>query len=71
MQRLIKDDLRYKSYIKKRIASKLTDAQKQKRFSFGIGARKNIRKSLSRKIFFSDENRFDFDGFYSRQNDRI
>ena len=53
------------------MASKLTDAQKQTRFSFGIGARKNIRKSLSRKILFSDENRFDFDGLCNRQNDRI
>ena len=54
MQRVIKDDLEYKSYIK-RIAHKLTDVQKQKRSSFGIWVRKNIRKSLSRKIRFSDE----------------
>jgi len=51
MQRLIKDDLGYKSYIK-RVAPKLTDTQKQKRFSFGIWARKNVTKSLSRKILF-------------------
>ena len=67
MQRLIKDDLGYKSYIK-RIAPKLTDAQKQKRCSFGIWATKNIRKLLSRKILFSDEKRFDLDGLYNRQN---
>ena len=54
MQRVIKNDLEYKSYIK-RIAPKFTDVQKQKRFSFGISVRKNIRKSLSRKIRFPDE----------------
>jgi transposase len=70
MQRLIKDDLGYKSYIK-RVAPKLTDSQKQKRFSFGIWVRKNVTKSLSKKILFSDEKRFDIDGFYNRQNDRI
>jgi Mor family transcriptional regulator len=42
MQRVIKDDLGYKSYVK-RVALKLTDAQKQKRFSFGIWTRKNVR----------------------------
>ncbi|CAF0740495.1 unnamed protein product [Didymodactylos carnosus] len=70
MQRLIKDDLGYKSYIK-RVAPKLTDTEKKKRFSFGIWARKNVRKSLSRKILFSDEKRFDIDGVYNKQNDRI
>ena len=70
MQRLIKDDLGYKSYIK-RVAPKLTDTQKQKRFSFGIWTRKNVRKSSSKKILFSDEKKFDIDGVYNRQNDRI
>ena len=68
--RVIKDDLGFKSYVK-RVAPKLTDAQKQKRYSFGIWARKNIRKSMVRKILFSDEKRFDIDGVYNRQNDRI
>lgn len=70
MQRLIKDDLGFKSYVK-RVAPKLTDAQKKKRHSFGIWVRKNVTKSLSRKILFSDEKRFDIDGVYNKQNDRI
>jgi hypothetical protein len=70
MQRLIKDDLGFKSYVK-RIALKLSDAQREKRFSFGIWARKNMRKSMARKILFSDEKRFDIDGVYNLQNDRI
>ena len=65
MQRVIKDDLGCKSYIK-RIAPKLTDVQKQKRLSFGIWVRKNVRKSLSRKIRFCDEKRFDLDELYNR-----
>ena len=40
MQRVIKDDLGYISYVKG-VAPKLTDAQKQRRFSFGIWARKD------------------------------
>ena len=60
-----KDNLGYKSYIK------LTDVQKQKIFSREIWVRKNIRKSLSRKILFSDETRFDLDGLYNGQNDRV
>ena len=59
-----------KSYTK-RIAPKLTDSQKQKKHSFGIWARKNIKKLMTRKILFSDEKRFDIDGAYNSQNDRI
>ena len=70
MCRVIKDDLGFKSYVK-RIAPKLTDTQKSKRYSFGIWARKNIRKSTARKILFSDKKRFDIDGVYNRQNDII
>ena len=70
MCRVIKDDLGFKSYVK-RIAPKLIDTQKSKRYSFGIWTRKNIRKSTARKILFSDEKRFDIDGVYNRQNDRI
>ena len=70
MRRMIKDGLGFKSYIK-RIAPKLTDTQKSKRYSFGIWVRKNIRKSTERKILFSDEKRFDIDDVYNRQNDRI
>ena len=70
MHRIIKDDLGYNSYIR-RIAPKRTHVQKQKRFSFKIWVRKNIRKSLSRKILFSNEKRFDLDGLYNRKNDRM
>ncbi|CAF4597826.1 unnamed protein product, partial [Didymodactylos carnosus] len=70
IRRVIRDDLGLKSYVKC-VAPKLTDTQKQKRFSFEIWARKNVRKSLARKILFSDEKRFDIDGVYNRQNDRI
>ena len=70
MHRIIKDDLGYNSYIR-RIAPKRTHVQKQKRFSFKIWVRKNTRKSLSRKILFSNEKRFDLDGLYNRKNDRM
>lgn len=70
VRRVIKEDLGYKSYVK-RVAPKLTDAQKKKRYSFGIWARKNIKKSMVRKVLFSDEKRFDTDGVYNRQNDRV
>ena len=70
MRRVIKNDMGFRSYVK-RIASKLTDTQKSKRYSSGIWIRKNIRKSNARKILFSDEKRIDIDGVYNRQNDRI
>ena len=70
IQRVVKSDLGYKSYIK-RVSPKLTEMQKQKRHSFGIWARKNITKKIARKIMFSDEKKFDIDGAYNRQNDRI
>ena len=45
--------------------------KKQKGYSSRTWARKNIRKSTSRKILFSDEKCFDVDRVYNRQNDRI
>ena len=52
MHRVIKDNLGFKSYVK-RIAPKLTDTQKSKGYSFGIWTRKNIRKStLQEKFYF-------------------
>ena len=71
IQRVVKSDLGYKSYIK-RVSPKLTEMQKQKRHSFGIWARKNITKEIARKIMFSDEKKFDIDGAYnSQQADEI
>jgi transposase len=70
IRRVIKEDLGLKSYVK-RVAPKLTDQHKMKRRSFGIWVRKNIRKSMTKKILFSDEKRFDIDGMYNRQNERI
>ena len=70
IQKVIKDDIGLKLYTK-HIAPKLTDSQKQKRHSFGIWTRKNIRKLMARKILFSGEKRFDIDGAYNCQNDRL
>ena len=70
MQRIIRDDLGLRSYVK-RVAPKLTDEQKKKRYSFGIWVRKHIRNSDPRTVLFSDEKRLDLDGVYNRQNDRI
>lgn len=70
IRRIIKDDLGYKAYVK-RVAPKLTDRQKSKRKSFGIWVQKNIRKSMTKKILFSDEKRFDLNGMYNRQNERV
>ena len=65
IQRVVKSDLGYKSYIK-RVSPKLKEMQKQKRHSFGIWERKNITKEIARKIMFSDEKKFDIDGAYNR-----
>ncbi|CAF3893753.1 unnamed protein product [Rotaria magnacalcarata] len=70
VRRIIKDDLGYKAFVK-RVAPKLTEKQKIKRKSFGLWVRKNIRKSMTAQILFSDEKRFDLDGMYNRQNERI
>jgi len=70
IRRVIKDDLGLKSYVK-RVAPKLTDAQKKKRFSFCTWARKNVTKKLARNVLFSDEKKFDLNGAYNKQNDRI
>ena len=34
-------------------------------------ARKNVTKQLARQILFSDEKKFDLNGAYNKQNDRI
>ncbi|CAF0800872.1 unnamed protein product [Adineta steineri] len=68
--RLLHSDLGYKAYVK-RVAPKLTDTQREKRLSFAIYIRKKVRKSFSRKILFSDEKRFNIDGLYNKQNDRV
>lgn len=70
IRRIIKEDLGYKSYVK-RVAPRLTDEQKMKRRSFGIWVRKNIRKRMTKQILFSDEKRFDINGMYNRQNERV
>ncbi|CAM4785876.1 unnamed protein product [Rotaria magnacalcarata] len=70
IRRIIKDDLGYKAYVK-RVAPKLTKKHKIKRKYFELWARKNIRKSMTKQILFSDEKRIDLDGIYNRQNERI
>lgn len=70
MQRLIRFDIGWKSYVK-RLTPKLTPQQKLKRMVFGRWVRKHVRKSMTKDILFSDEKRFDIDGIYNKQNDRI
>ncbi|CAF3923867.1 unnamed protein product [Rotaria sp. Silwood2] len=70
IQRTIKDDLGYKAY-KMRVASELADEHKSKRKSFGIWVRKNIPKSMSKKIIFSDEKCFRLNDAFNTQSDRI
>ena len=70
MRRVIKEYLGLKPYVK-RISPRLTEQHKIKRKSFGFWIRKNVRKSMTEKILFSDEKYFDIDGIYNKQNDRI
>ncbi|CAF4345681.1 unnamed protein product [Didymodactylos carnosus] len=70
IHRTIKDDLSYKAY-KMRVVPKLADEHKSKRKSFGICVRKNITKSMSKKILFSDEKYFRVNNTFNTQNDRM
>lgn len=64
------EDLRLKPY-KIRTEPNLSDDQKEKRVSFYHWWKNNFRKSDVEKILFSDEKKFNVDGVYNSQNDRI
>ena len=70
VHRILKDDLNLKPFVVRKTTA-LTDIHKKKRVAFANWVRKNIRKSDSRRILFSDEKRFTVNGVYNRQNHRI
>ncbi|CAF4052985.1 unnamed protein product [Rotaria magnacalcarata] len=69
-QRILKDDLKLKSY-KKKTQPKTSEAQKAKRLKFANWIRTNFRKQDTLRFLFSDEKMFDIDGVYNSQNERI
>lgn len=69
-RRLLINDLRLKPY-KKRVEPNLSALQKKKRVKFYNWWRRYFRKFDVKKILFSDEKKFNVDGVYNIQNDRI
>lgn len=69
-QRILTKDLRLKPY-KIRTEPNLSDEQKRRRVSFYHWWKNWFRKSDVEKILFSDEKKFNVDGVYNSQNDRI
>ena len=53
------------------IQPNLKDEHKQRRVSFTYWIRKSLRKNDREKILFSNENYFELDNIYSRQNYRV
>lgn len=70
IQRILKKDLKLFPY-KKVVEPRLTDAHKAERKKFANWVRSNFRKEQTMRILFTDEKRFDIDGVYNVQNDRI
>jgi hypothetical protein len=70
VRRILKSDLGCHPY-KKRIEPLMTVDQKAKRKKFSNWIRTNFKKEDTERILFSDEKRFDIDGVYNAQNDRI
>ena len=69
-QRILKDDLKLKSY-KRKVQPKISEDQKAKRLKFASWIRTNFRKEDTLRFLFSDEKMFDIDGVYNFQNERI
>ena len=69
-QRILKDDLKLKSY-RIKVQPKISEDQKPKRLQFANTIRTNFRKEDTLTFLFSDEKMFDIDGVYNSQNERI
>ena len=69
-QRILKDDLKLKSY-RIKVQPKISEDQKAKRLKFANWIRTNFRKEDTLRFLFSDEKMFDIDGVYNSQNERI
>ena len=70
VRRILKIDLRFKSY-KKIIEPSLSGDQKIKRKQFANWLRTNFRKEGTLRILFSDEKFFDIDDVYNSENERV
>ena len=69
-QRILKDDLKLKSY-RIIVQPKISEDQKTKRLKFANWIRTNFRKEDTLRFLFSDEKMFDIDDVYNSQNERI
>ena len=65
-QRILKDDLKLKSY-RIKVHPKISEDQKAKRLKFANWIRTNFRKEDTLRFLFSD----DIDGIYNSQNEKI
>ena len=63
-QRILKDDLKLKSY-RIKVQPKVSEDQKAKRLKFANWIRTNFRKEDTLRFLFSDEKMFDIDGVYN------
>ena len=66
-QRILKDDLKLKSY-RIKVQPKIPEDQKTKRLKFTNWIRANFCKEDTLRFLFSDEKMFDIDGVYNFQN---
>ena len=69
-QRILKDDLKVKSY-RIKVQPKVSENQKAKRLKFANWIRTNFRQEDTLRFLFSDEKMFDIDRVYNSQNERI
>ena len=69
-QRILKDDLKLKSY-RKKVQPKLSEDQEAKRLKFANCIRTNFRKEDTLRFLFSVEKLFDIDGVDNSQNERV
>ena len=69
-QRILKDDLKVKSY-RIKVQPKISEDHKAKRLKFANWIRTNFPKEDTLRFLFSDEKMFDIDGVYNSQNERI
>ena len=53
------------------IQPNLKDKHKQRRVSFAYWIRKSLRNKDRERLVFSDENYFELDGVYNRQNGHV
>ena len=67
-QRILKDDLKLKSY-RIKVQPKISEDHKEKRLKFSNWIRTNFHKENTLRSLFSDEKMFDIDGVYNSQNE--